>query len=111
MFTNGYPARVFVSFNDGGYVEFRGYKSYIDSRAEVFLKKNNHKEDIYKEYYEFETGLMGKDEFLKKYNFDFILVKFGDRLYNEENIDGYFVIYDKIDTLYKVSIIFFIYPK
>ncbi len=102
LFTNKQPATVYVSFNDGGYVEFRGYKSYIDPRAEVFLKRNNHKEDIYKEYYEFESGQIDIKEFIKKYNFDFILTKFGDRLYNEEEIEGYFVIYDKIDTLYKV---------
>ena len=102
MFAQGYPAKVYVSFNDGGYLEFRGYKSYIDPRAEVFLKKNNHKEDLYKEYYEFESGIISKEDFLKKYNFDFLFLKFGDRLYNEEKIDGYFIIYDKIDTLYKV---------
>ena len=102
LFTNKQPASVYVSFNDGGYLEFRGYKSYIDPRAEVFLKRNNHKEDIYKEYYEFESGLINIDDFIKKYNFDFIFVKFGDRLYNEENINNYFVIYDKLDTQYKV---------
>ena len=102
LFTNKQPARVYVSFNDGGYLEFRGYKSYIDPRAEVFLKRNNHKEDVYKEYYEFESGLISIEDFIKKYNFDFIFVKLGDRLYNEENINNYFVIYDKIDTQYKV---------
>ena len=102
LFAGKYPANVYVSFNDGGYIEFRGYKSYIDPRAEVFLKKNNHKADIYKEYYEFETGQIDIDKFLKKYNFDFIFLKFGDRLYAEEKIDNYFIIYDSIDYLYRV---------
>ena len=102
LFTNGYPAKVYVSFNDGGYVSFRGYKPYIDPRAEVYLKRNNHKKDIYKEYYEFETGQIDKDEFIKKYNFDFILLKAGDRLYAEDKIDNYFIIYDSIDYLYRV---------
>ena len=102
IFTYKQPARVFVSFNDGGYLEYRGYKSYIDPRAEVFLKRNNHKEDIYKEFYEFESGMISIEDFIKKYNFDFIFLKLGDRLYNEEKIDNYFVIYDKIDTQYKV---------
>lgn len=102
LFTNNYPASVYVSFNDGAYVSFRGYKPYIDPRAEVYLKKNNHKKDIYKEYYEFETGQIDKDEFIKKYNFDFILLKAGDRLYAEESIDNYFIIYDSIDYLYRV---------
>ena len=102
IFANNHPASVYVSFNDGGYIAFRGYKPYIDPRAEVFLKKNNHKADIYKEYYEFETGQIKIDEFLKKYNFDFIFLKAGDRLYNEEKIDNYFIIYDSIDYLYRV---------
>ena len=41
-------ANVFTSFNDGGYVEFQRYRAYIDPGAEVFLKINNKKEDIYK---------------------------------------------------------------
>ena len=102
LFANNYPAKVYVSFNDGGYLEFRGYKSYIDPRAEVFLKKNNHKADIYKEYYEFETGKIDEKEFLEKYNFDFIFLKAGDRLYNNETIDNYFIIYDSIDYRYRV---------
>ena len=102
MFANGYPATTFVSFNDGGYLEFRGYRSYIDPRAEVYLKKNNHKEDIYEEYYRFENGLMDIDEFINKYHFDFIFTRLGDRLYNEESIDNYFVIYDMIDNGYRV---------
>ena len=100
LFANGYPANTYVSFNDGGYLEFRGYKSYIDPRAEVFLYKNNHKSYIYKEYYEFETGQIEIDKFIKKYNFDFIFLKLGDRLYNEQSIDNYFVIYDT--TPYRV---------
>lgn len=102
LFTNNYPATTYVSFNDGGYLEFRGYKSYIDPRAEVFLKKNNHVADIYKEYYEFETGQISIEDFLKKYNFDFLFLKVGDRLYNEEKIDNYFIIYDTLATTYKV---------
>lgn len=102
LFTNNYPASVYVSFNDGGYISFRGYKPYIDPRAEVYLKKNNHKKDIYEEYYRFETGQIDINEFIKKYNFDFILLKNGDRLYAEESIDNYFVIYDSIDYQYRV---------
>ena len=102
LFSNNYPATTYVSFNDGGYLEFRGYRSYIDPRAEVFLKKNNHKKDIYKEYYEFETGQIDKDKFIKEYNFDFLFLKVGDRLYNEESIDNYFVIYDTAALGYKV---------
>lgn len=102
LFANNRITNVFVSFNDGGFVEFSGHKPYIDPRAEVFLKKNNHKEDIYKEYCEFEAGQIDINEFLKKYNFDFLFLRFGERLYNEDKIDNYFVIYDDISTGYKV---------
>ncbi len=65
--------KIYVGFNQGGYAEFRGYKPYIDPRAEVFLKTNNKKEDIFKEYYELTTGRQDKTEFLKKYDFDYVL--------------------------------------
>ena len=39
--------RLYTSFNDGGYYEFRGIKVYMDPRAELFYKKVNKKEDIY----------------------------------------------------------------
>lgn len=94
FFTHESSANVFTSFNDGGYVEFRGYHAYIDPRAEVFLKINNKKEDIYKEYNEFELELIDVDEFLNKYNFDYILVSVEDRLYYQMNFDNYFIIYD-----------------
>ena len=104
LFTNNNPnnIKVYASFNNGGYVEFRGYQSYIDPRAEVFLKKNNGKEDIHNEYYDFEFGKIDRDEFLQKYNFDFLLVDMSDRLYNDMDMDNYFVIYDDLSTRYKV---------
>ena len=94
--------KVYASFNNGGYVEFRGYKAYIDPRAEVFLKKNNGKADIHSEYYDFEFNKIELDDFLNKYNFDFLLVDITDRLYNDMDTKNYFVIYDNINDGYKV---------
>ena len=102
MFAKDYPATVYTSFDDGGYISFRGYKPYIDPRAEVYLKKNNHKADIYKEFYTFESGEIDIDEFTEKYNFDFIFIRKKDRLYKEESINNYFIIYDDAETGYKV---------
>ena len=103
-FTGSNPnnVKVYASFNNGGYVEFRGYKAYIDPRAEVFLKKNNGKENIHNEYYDFEFGKIERDEFLNKYNFDFLLVDMTDRLYSDMDTENYFVIYDNINDGYKV---------
>ena len=104
LFTNNNPsnAKVYASFNNGGYVEFRGYKAYIDPRAEVFLKINNGKEDIHSEYYDFEFNKIELKDFLNKYNFDFLLVDITDRLYNDMDLENYFVIYDDLSTGYKV---------
>lgn len=85
----------YVSFEAGGYLEFRGYKSYIDSRAEVFIKETNHKKNILKEYNRFESGWVTPKKFAKKYNFDFIFAKHGERFAWEDSLDGYVLIYNK----------------
>jgi len=103
-FTGNNPnnVKVYASFNNGGYVEFRGYHAYIDPRAEVYLKKNNKKADIHNEYYDFEFNKIERDEFLNKYKFDFLLVDMTDRLYTDMDTENYFVIYDNINDGYKV---------
>jgi hypothetical protein len=64
-------------------MEYRGYNCYIDPRAEVFLKANNKKEDILIEYYDLQnTRSINSNEFIKKYDFDYLLLnKEGDALY------------------------------
>lgn len=97
-------AKVYSSFNDGGYVEFRGYKAYIDPRAEYFLKKNNGKADIFKEFYDLQHGNLDAHEFLEKYNFTHLLVAKDDWLYNRINTtkENYFVLYENTDKGYRL---------
>lgn len=96
---------IYSSFNDGGYVEFRGFKPYIDPRAELFLKKNNKKADIFKEFYELQHNLIDKQDFLDKYKFDILLVHKTDTLYAEMvNLDGYFIVYDNTKYGYRIYI-------
>ena len=92
---------IYSSFNDGGYIEFRGYKPYIDPRAELYLKANNKKDDIFKEYYDLQHGLFDVDEFIEKYNFDYLIVGYGDRIRTpmQENVK-YFVLYDDSNKKY-----------
>ncbi|MBR3368890.1 hypothetical protein IKG45_03865 [Candidatus Saccharibacteria bacterium] len=66
--------RIYTGYNDGGYLEFRGYKPYLDPRAEVFIKKNNGKEDILQEWIDFEKRLIEKNDFIDKYDFDYLFV-------------------------------------
>lgn len=65
---------VYTGYNTGGYLEYRGYKPYIDSRGEYFVKSINKKEDILREYYDFVNGSITADEMLSKYDFDYLLV-------------------------------------
>lgn len=66
---------LYTGFNTGGYAEYRGLKSYIDPRAELFFKKFNGKEDIFVEAFSIESDInFDFDEFVKKYDFTHIIV-------------------------------------
>lgn len=91
--------KIYVNYDMGGFVEYRGYKAYIDPRMEVFIKSNNHKEDIFQEYYYFTNSYrndLSEKEFLEKYDFDYLLVAEDERLYDVET-DGYTMLYEKDD--------------
>ena len=87
--------KVYADFKNGGFVEYRGYKPYADSRMEVFIKANNGKEDIFQELYNLKTSGTGirEDEFLRKYNFDYLVVDEFDKLYDVD--EGYELVFEK----------------
>lgn len=93
---------VFIGYNDGGYVEYRGYKAYLDPRGEVFLKKNNSEIDILKEYIELRDGKMDLDDLFDKYDFDYIIAEKSDGKIYELNMDEYELIYENND--YKIRV-------
>ncbi|NMA50919.1 MAG: hypothetical protein GX951_03605 [Mollicutes bacterium] len=95
MYADPKTSTVYSSFNNGGTVEFAGFKSYIDPRAEVFLKKNNHKEDIFEENYKLQTGQLDYQEFIKKYDFTHILVDTSDALFYNIDNEKYIIIYEE----------------
>lgn len=72
---------LYTGYGEGSYYEYRGYKCYLDPRAEVFLKSNNKKEDILFEYYLLQNGIISYQDFIDKYNFDYILVSDKDVIY------------------------------
>ena len=96
LLANPKTSKVYASFNNGGCVEYAGFKSYIDPRAEVYLKRNNHKEDILKEFYDLQTGQLNLLNFIQKYNFTHILTDATDILFNVIP-DNYIVIYESAD--------------
>ena len=96
--------KLYTDYQNGSYAEYRGYYCYIDPRGEVFFKINNHKEDIYLEYYNLQNLNLDYREFLEKYDFDYLLLDKSDTLYKLIKIDNYNyeeVMSDKNYYLYK----------
>ncbi len=97
--------RLFNSYITGGYIEFRGIRTFIDSRAEIFTKKLNGKEDIFKDYFETVSGRMHYSDLIAKYAFTHFLVNKDDVMnvclkhdyrYKVIYEDKRFVLYEKI---------------
>ena len=92
---------LYANYEDGSYAEYRGLKPYIDSRAEVFLESNNHKENIMKEFYFLQNGVLDYDKFISKYNFTHMIISKEDFLYYKVSNDKrYKIIYKGKD--YKI---------
>ena len=66
---------LYADFDYGSYCEYRGYPSYIDSRAEVYFKSLNQKFDYFSEYYQLEHGRGNVSEFISKYGFTHLFVQ------------------------------------
>ncbi len=85
--------RLYNNYNDGDYSEFMGIPTYMDARAEVFLKACNEKEDILDEYVMLQSGKIHYEDFLEKYKFTHVLATDFDLLY----------VYLENDTDYRIS--------
>ncbi|NLI81255.1 MAG: hypothetical protein GX443_06150 [Deltaproteobacteria bacterium] len=66
--------RLFNDYDTGDFLEFKGIRTFIDSRAEVFFKSNNGKEDILDDYFEVLLGKVHYMDLVKKYRFTHYLV-------------------------------------
>lgn len=65
---------LFTEFNNGAFMEFRGYKVYIDARPELFQRRINKSSNIYDEYLALRYGEIDFEEFLDKYKFTHLVV-------------------------------------
>lgn len=70
--------KVFVDYNQGGYVEYRGYPAYLDPRGEYFLESVNGKEDIIEEFLNLKENSKKIQDFLDKYDFDYLITEDDD---------------------------------
>lgn len=82
--------KLYANNDNGSYYELSGYHPYMDGRVEVFIKANNHKEDIMLEYYNMSFGILDVEKFLDKYKFTHLVVDKNEMLYNYlENNENY----------------------
>lgn len=74
--------KLYNSFNNGGYLEFNNYKTFIDPKAEVFLMSNNGKKDILQEYVDIQNNDININNFLEEYDFTHLFVTKDDEMYS-----------------------------
>lgn len=100
--------RLYTEYDNGAYLELNGYKCYIDSRAEIYEKDINGKEDILDEY----MDILSKNSrdvpaFIDKYEFTHIAVIVTTPVayylqYTPEEISGYKLVVDKPEKGYRL---------
>lgn len=68
------PVVLYTNFNDGQYLEYKGYHPFIDGRAELFLYKNNKEYDYFTEYSSLRAAGYYYQDFIDKYEFNYLIV-------------------------------------
>ena len=86
--------RIYDHFNFGSYLEFKGIKTFIDSRCEVYCREFNNV-DILEDWYHVVNGEMHYDDLFDKYDIDYAIV------YNTERINTYLNKDENYNKLYK----------
>lgn len=66
--------RLYNGFNTGGYLEFKGYTTYIDARADSFVKEANHEYDYLTEYMKMSNGKKNYKKVFNKYGFNYAII-------------------------------------
>ena len=62
---------LYAGFNNGGYMQFRGYKTFLDARPEIYSKKLNGSKDILSDYIKMDSIHVG--ELIEQYGFDYVI--------------------------------------
>jgi hypothetical protein len=105
--TNKEDLVIYTAFESGQYYQFYGYKTYMDARPELYMKSINGQEDIWEEWYNLCYGDNNTDsevqEFLDKYNFDYLCTGRVGYLgsYLRESDDYEEVVYGRNYSLFK----------
>lgn len=83
---------IFTEFNSGAYMEWNGYRVYMEARPELYFMAINKKEDIFQEYFNIisETSAEAYHQFDCKYNFQYYLVNNNNTLVTHLSYDSRF---------------------
>lgn len=65
---------LYTEFENGAFMEWHGFRVYMDARPELYQKNINSKEDIYQEYCNVKQGNIDYSKFLSKYEFTHLVV-------------------------------------
>jgi hypothetical protein len=84
--------KLFTDYNSGSYYLFHDLRTFIDSRAEVFMEEYNGGQNIIKDYIEISNPNT-MQEIINKYNFDYFAIEIGDDKFMELiKLDGYCIV-------------------
>ncbi len=97
--------RLLNDFESGGFIEYHGIKTFIDSRCEIFLKSVNKKEDIFASYVDFTSGRLHYKDLIKKYDITHVLMR------KEDAISIYLMHEEDYETLYSDELFVFLKVK
>lgn len=75
------PVVLYTNFDDGQYLEYKGFHPYIDGRAELYLLRNNEDYEYYGEYIDISSARMYYRDFTDRYQFNYLILN--------ENLDCY----------------------
>ena len=84
---------IYTNLDYGSYIEYLGFHSYFDTRAEVFTKKANKKKEIFREAVGIEKTCNNYKEFIDKYKFTHLVV-------NKKSCLYYYLKKDKIKIIF-----------
>lgn len=90
--------KIYSGYNQGGYVEYRGYHAYLDPRGEYFVKSVDGEKSVLDEWMDLRSGKIEMSDFISKYEFDFMVVDVNDDIRTDKIGERYKLVYGDEDA-------------
>lgn len=95
---------IYTNLDYGSYIEYLGFHSYFDTRAEVFTKKANKKKEIFREAARVENTCSNYKYFIERYKFTHLIVYKNSCLYHYLKQDKIKIIFkDKEYVIFEIN--------